>query len=78
MQQHRAAEAIKDVERRLETSEKSRRERLQVQFLVVAELCLVLPPRGWHLLITQNQKTPPADVCARGFMTGMTLTQHFQ
>jgi len=32
MQQHRAAEAIKDVERRLETSEKSRRERLQVQF----------------------------------------------
>ena len=30
MQQHRAAEAIKDVERRLETAEKSRRERLQV------------------------------------------------
>ena len=30
MQQHRVAEAIKDVERRLETAEKSRRERLQV------------------------------------------------
>ena len=32
MQLHRAAEAIKDVERRLETSEKSRREHLQVRF----------------------------------------------
>ena len=31
MQQHRAAEAIKDVERRLETAEKSRKERLQVR-----------------------------------------------
>ena len=49
MQQHRAAEAIKEVERRLETSEKSRRERLQVCLCWLAELssCLLSTPPTW-------------------------------
>ena len=47
MQQHRAAEAIKDVERRLETSEKSRRERLQVCLCcLLSSSCLPTPPPG--------------------------------